>query len=526
MSGNKLVKYENYFSSTTEEERNSIGYAVNRISFSQADFDEKCKAIDQMLELGMDVFIDEMGSVRGTLKLGNGQGKHIAMGSHNDSVKDGDEFDGALGVYNALATAENLKARGVNGYFSAVVISSEESTADKQACSASMQYAGKSTLEEYDKRKTALKYKGVDNKTHRTMGKYREIFVRELKKKYNGRVQFVDKVINQTKEESKDEKLGKIDEWVEVHIEQSDELKKQYEENGKKPVFGLVNSIGTATRGEYFIEGNIIKANKLKNSMNLNFNIVGSSDHTGGKPMKERKDAMLAQSILSTRIIQYANKNSISVKAIGFKTNTMLTNQVAGQADLNISLDVPKEDADKIKEDINKIVEEVKQETSTEVTTNDGLNKNVNNIEGYKEILMSAALTKWMYELAEAFEDVKAGKATVVGGEVGKDGKIKLSVDIRMLGRTKSEEAVELINTSMQRVAQQVEKGNIKNILDANAMMGEEFDEQFKSGITKVKITSTGAAPAKTSEQIIESYKRIAEKMRNCSKKNAVLSGT
>lgn len=171
MGNSEIVKYEDWFSNMSVEDREANGHAINRIAFSKENFDFVCeRIIPDMLALGMEIYIDEMGSIRGVMKLGNGKGKHIASGSHHDSVKNGDEFDGYVGCYASLKMVENLKAsKDINGYYSAVCISSEESTPDKKACAASSWYAGVMSLEDYDKRVAAIEYSSVNGKIYKTM---------------------------------------------------------------------------------------------------------------------------------------------------------------------------------------------------------------------------------------------------------------------------------------------------------------------------------------------------------------------
>lgn len=291
-------------------------------------------------------------------------------------------------------------------------------------------------------------------------GEYRKEFVQLLKEKYkaNPKIHFVNKVIDQAKEKSNNGELGKIDEWIEIHIEQSDELINEMKKNDGKPVYGIVDNIGTATRGEYYLKGKKVNADKLGENINFSFHISGSADHTGGKPMEERKDAMLSQATLSTKIIEYCKKNNIEIKAMGFNTNTMITNQVAGEANLNISLKDKNIEETKIEKDLKKIIEEVKKETHTEVNIKDGLDENVNNVQGYETILASSLVTIWMYKLACVFQEMGAGKVTIVGGNIDENGKLKFPIDVRMLGRSNGEDAERLIETTFKRAIVQSKK--------------------------------------------------------------------
>jgi len=74
---------------------------ITRLSLSQAaieardEFCKRCKA------LGMEIKTDDMANIYATIK-GDENLPAIMMGSHADSVKQGGNYDGILGVLTAL----------------------------------------------------------------------------------------------------------------------------------------------------------------------------------------------------------------------------------------------------------------------------------------------------------------------------------------------------------------------------------------------------------------------------------------
>ncbi len=81
---------------------------INRIAYTKEDIDYKLKYIKAMQDLGMEVTIDKAGNICATLSGKVRTDKSIVLLSHTDSVDDGGQFDGPLGVFSALKTAETM----------------------------------------------------------------------------------------------------------------------------------------------------------------------------------------------------------------------------------------------------------------------------------------------------------------------------------------------------------------------------------------------------------------------------------
>lgn len=84
---------------------------ITRLALSEADIAARDEFCARCRKLGMAIRIDDMGNIYATLQ-GSGNGPAIYSGSHIDSVKQGGNYDGVLGVLAALEVAETLVERG------------------------------------------------------------------------------------------------------------------------------------------------------------------------------------------------------------------------------------------------------------------------------------------------------------------------------------------------------------------------------------------------------------------------------
>ncbi len=87
---------------------------VTRPALSAEDQQARLWLIDKMTEAGLEVRVDGIMNVIGTLKSGHPESKKMALGSHLDTVPEGGRFDGAYGVIAALECARSLRESGVD----------------------------------------------------------------------------------------------------------------------------------------------------------------------------------------------------------------------------------------------------------------------------------------------------------------------------------------------------------------------------------------------------------------------------
>ncbi|AKA69268.1 allantoate amidohydrolase [Clostridium scatologenes] len=80
---------------------------ITRLALSEADLQARSEICTRMKKIGADIITDDMGNIYATLK-GAEDLPHIAMGSHCDSVVQGGNYDGILGVLTAMEAAETI----------------------------------------------------------------------------------------------------------------------------------------------------------------------------------------------------------------------------------------------------------------------------------------------------------------------------------------------------------------------------------------------------------------------------------
>jgi N-carbamoyl-L-amino-acid hydrolase len=221
---------------------------ITRLSLSPAaleareEFCKRCKA------LGMDIKTDDMANIYATLKGESGL-PAIMMGSHIDSVKQGGNYDGVLGVLTALEAVETIVREEVahTHPITVVIWTNEEGARFDPAMMSSGVITGK-----FDK-DVMLASKDTDGVT------FKEAL------EASG---YMGKVENRMSAE-------KYMALVELHVEQGPVL-----ENEKKDIGVLEGVCGM---------------------INYEFSFVGQADHAGTTPMKYRKDALYA----AVKVIQY-----------------------------------------------------------------------------------------------------------------------------------------------------------------------------------------------------------------------------
>ncbi|BDR67674.1 Zn-dependent hydrolase [Clostridium tetani] len=80
---------------------------ITRLSLSEAALQARSEFCKRMKTLGANIVTDDMGNVYATFK-GTENLPHIAMGSHCDSVVQGGNYDGILGVLTAMEVVETI----------------------------------------------------------------------------------------------------------------------------------------------------------------------------------------------------------------------------------------------------------------------------------------------------------------------------------------------------------------------------------------------------------------------------------
>lgn len=81
---------------------------VNRPSFSAADYEVRNLFMQDLKALGMNVSVDPIANIWGTLPGTGEKDAPLVIGSHLDTVPNGGKYDGALGVLAAKEVAQTL----------------------------------------------------------------------------------------------------------------------------------------------------------------------------------------------------------------------------------------------------------------------------------------------------------------------------------------------------------------------------------------------------------------------------------
>lgn len=333
MEQERIIKLKDFFDFDSKE-------PINRLAYTQEDMEYKIKIIEKMKALGMQITLDKAGNICGTISIGNHPQKTIAIGSHTDSVYNGGQFDGPVGVIVGLQVAENLiKSKKCTGIIKVAIYACEESSRFGNACLGSKYLNGTITPEDFSsivdqdalkKGKTITLQESID-------------FANSYLKEHVNGIQEVDKIFDS------------VDYSLEAHIEQYDSLKKAYKKNQQDTV-GIINSIGSAVR--------------------LKYNVEGQANHTGSTPMKKRKNAVDATAFIGKKVRKlgkryekqgFGRASQVEINTPGHNGSF---NQIPNQANGLIDFRLQGENTPEIVlEDFENIRQQVETKTKTKITS-------------------------------------------------------------------------------------------------------------------------------------------------------------
>src|SRR5687768_5378125 len=101
-----------HLTALSEFGKNPYG-GVSRTAYSEADKKGRDYVIGLMREAGLETTIDVAGNIIGKRAGSNPALKPLLFGSHIDSVPDGGNYDGDVGVLSSIEVARTLKERNV-----------------------------------------------------------------------------------------------------------------------------------------------------------------------------------------------------------------------------------------------------------------------------------------------------------------------------------------------------------------------------------------------------------------------------
>ena len=125
-----------------------LGEGVNLLAFTDADWEGRQYIIDCMNDAGLDVEIDGFGNVIG-YKVGTNPDLPVVMvGSHTDSVPNGGNYDGVVGILSAIEAVRSMIDDGFEQEHTIAVVDfmCEESSRFGAATLGSKAMRGKLTL--------------------------------------------------------------------------------------------------------------------------------------------------------------------------------------------------------------------------------------------------------------------------------------------------------------------------------------------------------------------------------------------
>ncbi|GKV57201.1 hypothetical protein NCCP2222_31480 [Sporosarcina sp. NCCP-2222] len=262
---------------------------VDRPGFSKEEKDAKHLVMGWMKEAGLDVREDGVGNVFGRLK-GDDEHRVILSGSHVDSVPNGGNFDGPLGVIAALEVVEAWKSSGYHPKksFEVVIFSDEEGSRFGTGLTGSHAMMGKLNPED------TARLKDDGGKSFETvMEEYGSSLDQVWQAKRNVR---------------------EIELFVEVHIEQGKRL-----EQNQLPV-GIVKGIA----GPVW----------------MNFTFDGEAGHAGNTPMDDRRDPVVAAGAFVHQLADLPRRYSETAVATVGKLNVYPNgiNVIAQKVELTVDV--------------------------------------------------------------------------------------------------------------------------------------------------------------------------------------------
>ena len=232
------------------------GEGINRLAFTDADWAGRQYIIDRMTDAGLSIAIDDFGNVIGYKSGKNPELPVVMVGSHTDSVPNGGNYDGVVGVLSAIEVIRGMTDDGYEHDHTIAVVSfmCEESGRFGNATLGSKAMRGELTLQDLhrlvDKQGISL-YEALKGRNLNPDGIETMAYKRPVKS------------------------------FTEIHIEQGKVL-----EHEQKTI-GIVTGIAAPERFYVTIRGN--------------------ADHSGATPMNLRHDALCGASKIILGIEEIAS---------------------------------------------------------------------------------------------------------------------------------------------------------------------------------------------------------------------------
>lgn len=300
---------------------------ITRLAYSDADWQARSLATRLMEQAGLQVRCDAAGNLIGRREGRNPDAPPVMAGSHIDSVPNGGNFDGVIGVLGAIEAVQVLSEAGIRTEhpLEVVVFAAEESSRFGIATVGSKAFAGTLPV-------AALQLQDKDGITLAEA-----MASRGLAPALIGEARYA----------------SPIKAFLELHIEQGKVLEKA----GK--AIGIVTGIAAPTR--------------------LRAILTGQADHSGATPMNLRQDALAAGAELILLVEQLACAEMAwgTVGTTGIvKAEPGVMNVIPGRVELGIDIRSISQDSkqrvvDKLGREIEKIAARRGVAVELEIVGND-----------------------------------------------------------------------------------------------------------------------------------------------------------
>lgn len=270
--------------------RDLANRGINRLAFTHQERLAALKFSMLCQKAGLNVYFDFFGNVIARREGRYPELQPIIVGSHIDTVTDGGQYDGLLGVVGALEMVEHLNAHQIETDHPIVIIAfaCEESTRFNEATLGSKYLTGKMTRDDM---------KDIQDNN----GNILYDIVQPLAQDMHGKSALFER--------------NNIKAFLELHIEQGPIL-----ENKQKDI-GIVTHVAAPHR--------------------FKLNIQGITSHSGSTPMPMRTDALTAAAEIILQIEEIGNTyhNQGIVTTVGYADvypNSM--NAIPGEVTLLIDI--------------------------------------------------------------------------------------------------------------------------------------------------------------------------------------------
>lgn len=266
------------------------GGGITRLAFGDADWEARKVIIELMENAGLKVRFDAFGNIIGR-REGLGLEKAVVMlGSHIDSVPNGGNFDGVVGVLGAIEVLHCLEEEEYRNDhpIEVVVFMAEESSRFGVATLGSKAFCGKLTpqnLEQYQDKDGISLGQAMQERG------------------------FIPGRIKQAQYK------GDIKAFLELHIEQGKVLETTNHQ------IGIVTGIAAPTRFQVIL--------------------IGQADHSGATPMNMRQDALVAAAEVILLVEELAGKAAhhgvVGTTGV-IKADPGVMNVIPGRVELGIDI--------------------------------------------------------------------------------------------------------------------------------------------------------------------------------------------